>query len=74
MARKQLQALKAGETMDFAIRSKEGRREVHLLAAELDMSSRSFTRGQQRVVVVRNTAEPVLVEQKSFETITKERR
>lgn len=60
--------------MDFAIRSKEGRREVHLLAAELDMSSRSFTRGQQRVVVVRNTAEPVLVEQKSFETITKERR
>eukprot|EP00913_Durusdinium_trenchii_P006607 g6206.t1 len=39
------------------INSKEGRREVHLIAAEMNMFSQSFTSGNQRVVSVRNTGQ-----------------
>ncbi|CAJ1449638.1 unnamed protein product [Effrenium voratum] len=53
--RDKIAALKVGEVKDFKIRSKEGRREVHLIAAELGMVSRSYTSGNQRVVSVKNT-------------------
>ncbi|CAJ1365436.1 unnamed protein product [Effrenium voratum] len=53
--RDEIAALKVGEVKDFKIRSKEGRREVHLIAAELGMVSRSYTSGNQRVVSVKNT-------------------
>ncbi|CAK9028385.1 Oxygen-independent coproporphyrinogen-III oxidase-like protein [Durusdinium trenchii] len=73
--KKEILALRPGELKEFRIRSKEGRREVHLLAAELNMYSQSFTLGNQRVVSVKNTGQgnqDVLDEQSLPEFVQKE--
>ncbi|CAE7562925.1 unnamed protein product [Symbiodinium sp. CCMP2456] len=59
--RNKILALEVGETKTFKIRSKEGRREVHLVAAELGMFSQSKTVNDQRVVEVKNTGRDKMV-------------
>lgn len=55
--KQEISSLRPGEMKEFRINSKEGRREVHLIAAEMNMFSQSFTSGNQRVVSVRNTGQ-----------------
>ncbi|CAE7219843.1 unnamed protein product [Symbiodinium natans] len=62
--RDEIAGLKVGETKIFKIRSKEGRREVHLTAAELGMVSQSkTTQKNQRVVEVKNMGRDALADE-----------